>query len=361
MESRIKSLRKKRGLIQEILATELGITQQMLSKYEKDISTIKIDVLKNLAKYFNVTTDYLLGLSDVKRELTGQIRVNEIIDEYYDLIEVYKKLDQYDQEMVWTMMQAVKKLLKKGRKMKKMINIAICDDDIETTGRIDSALCSIAKKNFIPAEMEVFWDGKHLVNAVEGGTRFDIIFLDIEMGEVDGITTARKIREVDKNALIIYVTSHESYMQETFSVRPFRFLVKPVDENQMSDCFVAAYEEVSSADNYFRYSYQRLSHKILIHNILYFESKKRKVYIVTEKEIFELYGKLNDIEKSLKASKASFLRIHQSFLINYKHIDGLAYDFVIMDNGKRISISEDRRRLISEQYCAMEDTFYVGR
>src|SRR5699024_188465 len=117
MESRIKSLRKKRGLIQEILATELGITQQMLSKYEKDISTIKIDVLKNLAKYFNVTTDYLLGLSDVKRELTGQIRVNEIIDEYYDLIEVYKKLDQYDQEMVWTMMQAVKKLLKKGRKM----------------------------------------------------------------------------------------------------------------------------------------------------------------------------------------------------------------------------------------------------
>lgn len=116
MESRIKSLRKKRGLIQEILATELGITQQMLSKYEKDISTIKIDVLKNLAKFFNVTTDYLLGLSDVKRELTGQIRVNEIIDEYYDLIEVYKKLDQYDQEMVWTMMQAVKKIAEKRKK-----------------------------------------------------------------------------------------------------------------------------------------------------------------------------------------------------------------------------------------------------
>ena len=116
MENRIKNLREKRGLIQEILASELGITQQMLSKYEKDISTIKIDVLKNLAKYFNVTTDYLLGLSDVKRELTGQIRVNEIIDEYYDLIEVYKKLDQYDQEMVWTMMQAVKKIAEKRKK-----------------------------------------------------------------------------------------------------------------------------------------------------------------------------------------------------------------------------------------------------
>lgn len=118
MESRIKKLREKRGLIQAILAAELGITQQMLSKYERDTSTIKVDVLKELAKYFNVTTDYLLGLSDVKRDLTGQIKMNETIDEYYDLIEVYKKLDEYDQELVWTMMEAIKKTLTRGREKK---------------------------------------------------------------------------------------------------------------------------------------------------------------------------------------------------------------------------------------------------
>ena len=119
MESRIKSLREKRGLIQELLATELGITQQMLSKYERDISIIKVDVLKRLAGYFNVTTDYLLGLSDVKRDLTGQIRINETIDEYYDLIEVYKKLDKYDQEMIWTMIQAVRKIAEKRKREEK--------------------------------------------------------------------------------------------------------------------------------------------------------------------------------------------------------------------------------------------------
>lgn len=119
MESRIKSLREKRGLIQELLAAELGITQQMLSKYERDISIIKVDVLKRLAGYFNVTTDYLLGLSDVKRDLTGQIRINETIDEYYDLIEVYKKLDKYDQEMIWTMIQAVRKIDEKRKREEK--------------------------------------------------------------------------------------------------------------------------------------------------------------------------------------------------------------------------------------------------
>ena len=242
-----------------------------------------------------------------------------------------------------------------------MINIAICDDDIETTGKMDSALCGIAKKKFIPAEIEVFWNGKHLVDAIEKGACFDIIFLDIEMGEVDGITAAQKIRKVDKNTLVIYVTSHENYMQESFSVRPFRFLVKPVDEMQIDECLWAAYEEICSADSYFRYNYQRMSHKIPIKDILYFESKKRKVYIVTEKNIFELYGKLNDIEKSLKNGKIVFLRIHQSFLVNYRHVDVLAYDFVIMDNGKQLSISEDRRKLTSEQYCAMEDTFYAVR
>ena len=64
MGSRIKELREKRGIIQAILAAELGITQQMLSKYERDITSIKVDVLKRLAEYFCVTTDYILGVSD---------------------------------------------------------------------------------------------------------------------------------------------------------------------------------------------------------------------------------------------------------------------------------------------------------
>ena len=241
-----------------------------------------------------------------------------------------------------------------------MLKIAICDDDVKMTGRLDTVLEEIAKRNFVKIDTEVFLDGGELEKAVEEKMYFDIIFLDIEMGDEDGITAARKIRETDRNVLIIYVTSHESYMQESFSVRPFRFLVKPVEEKQIAGCLEAAYEEISSADSYFRYSYQRLNCKIPMRDILYFESKRRKVYIVTEKETFEFYGKLNEIEESLRASKGIFLRIHQSFLINYKHIKGLAYDFAVMDNEERLSISEDRRKLISKQYCAMEDTFYVG-
>lgn len=116
MESRIKQLREKRGLIQEILAAELGITQQMLSKYERDVTLIKVDILKKIATYFNVTTDYLLGVSDVKRDLQRQMKMNETLDEYYDLIEIYKDLDSYDKEMIWSIMQTVKKVGEKSEK-----------------------------------------------------------------------------------------------------------------------------------------------------------------------------------------------------------------------------------------------------
>lgn len=118
MESRIKQLRENRGLIQEILASELGITQQMLSKYERDVLCIKVDVLKKIAENFNVTTDYLLGVSEVKRDLQGQIKVNKTLDTYYDLIEIYKGLDEYDQEMIWSIMQTVKKTCEKRKRDK---------------------------------------------------------------------------------------------------------------------------------------------------------------------------------------------------------------------------------------------------
>ena len=93
-----------------------------------------------------------------------------------------------------------------------MLNIAICDDDIQTTGRMDMLLQEIAKRNFMDVEIEVFWNGESLADAVAQGTYFDMIYLDIEMDKEDGISAAKRIRTYDKNALIIYVTSHENHM-----------------------------------------------------------------------------------------------------------------------------------------------------
>lgn len=108
IENRIKQLREKRGLTQGFLAAELDITQQKLSKYERDITSIKVNMLKKVADYFNVTTDYLLKTSDVKKDVVGIIKMNEMLEKCYELVEVYKDLDQYDQEMVMEIIAIIK-------------------------------------------------------------------------------------------------------------------------------------------------------------------------------------------------------------------------------------------------------------
>lgn len=108
MGNRIRQLREKRGLTQETLATELEIIQQQLSKYEMGIASIKVEPLKEVAAYFNVTTDYLLEISDVKRNVVGAVEIGKVLEEYYDLVELYKGLEKCDQEIVLAIVSIIK-------------------------------------------------------------------------------------------------------------------------------------------------------------------------------------------------------------------------------------------------------------
>lgn len=118
MKNRIKQLRRNRGIGQTVLALEIGITQQTLSNYEHDIGLIKADILKKLAQYFDVTTDYLLGISAVKKNTEELMKADNTLDEYYNFLEAYKELDKYDREMVWMIIQTRKKTNMKHEKYK---------------------------------------------------------------------------------------------------------------------------------------------------------------------------------------------------------------------------------------------------
>ncbi len=107
MGNRIKELREKRGLKQEILAIEVGASQQTISRIEKDKYKAPTDLLINIAQYFNVTVDYLLELTDIKRNYERQIKVDQKLDEYYDLIMEYEELDKSNQK---TMLYLLKRL-----------------------------------------------------------------------------------------------------------------------------------------------------------------------------------------------------------------------------------------------------------
>ena len=91
-ENRIRELRRSHNMSQEALGTIINTTQQAVSKMEKDTGAISTDLLIRIAEYFNVTTDYILGLSDIKRDLSGQIRMNQDMDQCYDIVLRYNNL-----------------------------------------------------------------------------------------------------------------------------------------------------------------------------------------------------------------------------------------------------------------------------
>lgn len=235
-----------------------------------------------------------------------------------------------------------------------MLEIAICDDEIQMVAQIESVLESISSQSTIQIEKDVFYDGSTLVNYINSGKRYDIIYLDIEMSKQNGIDAAKRIREIDKKVLIIYVTSHESYAKEVFEVSAFRFITKPINEEIFEKYFFDAQRELLEKPKYFQYQYNKISYRLSVDEIIYFQSDRRVTYIITETGSEKCYCKLNDIEKKLLESNTFFYRTHQSFLVNPKYVKTYVHDSIELQDGTVLAISENRRKKVNELFCAFK-------
>lgn len=236
-----------------------------------------------------------------------------------------------------------------------MLKIAICDDDLKFTGELETLVIEESQKLGIRAETEVFFDGKTLLESIQNGEHYELIFIDIEMEYLDGIATARQIRETDRTVLLIYVSGYDTYLKELFEVEPFRFLSKPLNRLQFVRYFKESCKRINETEIFYQFTFNKQIRKIPVKDIVYFESNNRVVYIHLKNGTDEhFYGKLNNIEKELAASRQYFLRIHQSFLVNYDYIIKMNFfNITISYIGKEIElkISEDRQKEVRQQLC----------
>lgn len=234
-----------------------------------------------------------------------------------------------------------------------MLDIAICDDDNSFAGGLEKTLCRMEKTYGLKFEIDVYQDGCSLVKEVMSGKRYDIICMDIQMKEMDGVEAARQIRKLDRVVELIYVTSYDSYMKEVFEVTPSGFIVKPLDQKEFETTFCRVMRTVIGQDAYYRFRYKKEEYKLLIRNILYFTSDLRKTYIVEEGGRYMEYRKLNDISKNLGQENGRFVRIHKSYLVNYRHIVRFSYDTVKLSNGEVLPVSSHRKQEVDEQLAKL--------
>ncbi|MCI9597433.1 MAG: response regulator transcription factor [Firmicutes bacterium] len=184
-----------------------------------------------------------------------------------------------------------------------------------------------------------------MYDSLAQGAHYDLIFLDIEFRQMNGIDVGKKIRDELRNdcVQIVFISAKREYAMELFSVRPMNFLVKPVSEQAILDNLEQAMALSRLYDSYFEFRFDSENYRVPYGDILYFESSNRMVRIYTKYGEKTLYGKLNEIEKN---APIHFIRIHQSYLINCYYVTYWKADEVEISRQVKLSISRSYQKKV---------------
>ncbi len=231
--------------------------------------------------------------------------------------------------------------------VKKLMKIAVCDDDKAAREHI----VSLIKEQIQDAEIMTFATGKEMLKV---RSNFDISFLDVEMKEVSGMDVANHIRQEEEGStksIIIFVTGYEKYMNSAFDVSAFHYLLKPIDEEKFRNVFGRALKELHAEEErtkrYILVKNSGARQKVYIKDIYYIESANKKVIIHTKAGILDSYGKMDEWEKM---TGSSFYRCHRCYLVNMEKIVSYNADTIKVANGDELILAQKKYNDFIRQY-----------
>lgn len=228
-----------------------------------------------------------------------------------------------------------------------MINIAVCEDEKETQLLIVDYIENILKNISIEYEIKKYLSGEELL---ENNLKdIDILFLDIKMEKLNGMDTARMIRKMGSEMEIIFITSLIDYVQEGYEVRAYRYLLKPIEFEELKKHMLTCIKDIeTNKDSYIIIKDKSNTYKIYLNEIKYIEVQKKEMLIHTINKNFYIRYSLNKIEKELNLSR--FIRCHKSFIVNLSHVENIKYNIAILESGEEVPISRYRYKEVKEKF-----------
>lgn len=237
-----------------------------------------------------------------------------------------------------------------------MLNIAICDDDIRFLEMIAVEVKNILKKLKVKASICTFTNGTKLISAIEQyNPYYDIVFLDIDMPIIDGKEVARKLRVIDKRFKLIFITSFEQEVLNTLQYDISDFLPKNLIHERLFSIVnrvVAIVIEDSPQLQIFKVdiSYDRRAMiKVPLHDIIFFESVNRKIYLHTKRQTYLLHG-LKFADLITRYSRFGFLDTHRTCLVNIQYIFSIDELEVYLENGTVLPLSRRKRSQVLDKF-----------
>lgn len=211
-----------------------------------------------------------------------------------------------------------------------MLTIGICDDKQEARFALRAALERALEAEALTGRLLEFSSGEGLLGWLDRHRgELDLVFLDLEMGDLDGMETARRLRAEHGPLLkLVFVTGFSDRVFEGYQVEAIGYLLKPARPEQLADILrrtTAALDR--QAADVFLCRRGEITYRIPKDQILYFLSDRRQVTCVTAQQRYTFYGKLDAVAQAVGPG---FVRIHQRYLVRAGAVERVAAEEVFL-------------------------------
>lgn len=235
-----------------------------------------------------------------------------------------------------------------------MIKIALCDDDSKALPVIAGAVRSAFLAREVKAELFRFSSGKNLLKRM-GEDFFHVVLLDIDMPEIDGIETGKRIRELHPDVKIIFVSECEERVFESFAVQPLGFVRKSNFLNDIADV-VDLYIRTTSQEEdtgHVEFSTRTSLISLRINQIRYFEGSRnyQLLYTSDKQDPIEIKMTMEKLEAAM--GPQGFIRIHKGYLVNYRFIQRIDAAEVKLQDGTALPVGRSRAADVKSIYLSM--------
>ena len=229
------------------------------------------------------------------------------------------------------------------------MRIALCDDSSADRALIRNILKSYAKTREYEFLYDEYDTGQEIVGKLKNGEYPDIILLDINMDDMDGLETARRIKQILPEIPIILVTAFMSYALDGYKVKANRFLVKDDLTITLPDCMDDMIEELSEKQRELTFDFIEGMRRLRLDDITYIESLGHTAIYHCMGNTYRQNRSLGDIENALYPY--DFIRVHKSYIVNLRYIAKISNYSLTMQDGTIVSVPRSHYSEVKSAYA----------
>lgn len=230
-----------------------------------------------------------------------------------------------------------------------MINIAICDDQIYDRKNLKQALEKISLRNNIRFNIEEFKSGKELLSVYERDIpKFDVIFLDMILGDSNGIDIAKRIINVHSLVKFIILSSSKEFILDGYEISAVNYIIKPSSIERVEKELLRAIDIQENNEKFYEINKNGSTVLLKLNDIYYLEVDHRKINVYEKDNVIDYYEKLDNVEKDL--DDKGFKRCHRSYVINISKIKELKSNEVKLLNGQVVPVGRKYKESLKETF-----------